>query len=252
MNMTFTKEAWDTLKAYFAAAYQQLGDLELQGYGRVRMEDGEPVCFEVGIPEQEVSVAKTDATWDQMLEFLQEKIDFKNVKRAKLEVPSWRLWWHTHGTSGGFGVTYSGTDEATLKALAKEAGDWMWGLVFYSDTMDSTLYLATQQPITLYAELGKAIYEVDAVDVPEDIAEEVELKVIKKVYKTASVLPGVSSQYKPGSPNYGHPFHCMCIVCKKIMDDEDDEDEGLDLPNGQYLGMGQGLDPAVEHDADGQ
>ena len=106
MDMTFTKETWVTLRSYFEAAYLQLGDLELQGYGRVRMDGGTPVCYEVGIPEQEVSMAKTDATWDQMIEFLQERIDFRDVKKAKVEVPSWRLWWHTHG-KGGFGVEYS-------------------------------------------------------------------------------------------------------------------------------------------------
>ena len=178
MDMKFTKEAWDKLKSYFEAAYQQLGDLELQGYGRVRMEDGKPVCYEIGIPEQKVSAMKTDATWDQMLAFLQERVDFRDTKKARREVPTWRLWWHTHG-KGGFSPMYSGTDEDTVKALAAEAGDHMWGLVFHSDTMDSTLYLATRYPVPLYATLGKAICEMEAVDVSDAIGNEVAAKVSK-------------------------------------------------------------------------
>ncbi len=205
MDMTFTKEAWDTLKAYFRAAYVQVGDLELQGYGRIRMEDGEPVCYEVGIPEQEVGVAKTDATWDQMLAFLQEKIDFRNVKKARVEMPTWRLWWHTHGR-GGLGKTYSGIDEDTIRALAAEAGDHMWGIVFQTDTMESTLYLVTQAPIALYAELGSALCIEDDVDVPDAIIEEVALKVSKKVY--APPKKAVTKQ-----PTYLHPIGCLCMVC---------------------------------------
>ncbi len=203
MNMTFTKEAWSTLQSYFEAAYLQLGDLELQGYGRVRMEDGEPVCYEIGIPEQEVSVAKTDATWDQMLEFLQERIDFRNVKKAKLEVPSWRLWWHTHGR-GGLDVGYSNTDEETIRALSAEAGDHMWGLVFHTDTMASTLYLVTQKPVALYATLGEARCEADKIDLPDSIVEEVALKVSKKLYVQPKQAKGAA---------YLHALGCLCLNC---------------------------------------
>ena len=213
MDMTFTKEAWGMLKAYFRAAYVQLGDLELQGYGRVRMEDGNPVCYEIGIPEQEVSIAKTDATWDQMLEFLQERIDFRNMKKAKVEVPSWRLWWHTHGR-GGLGKTYSGTDEDTIRALSAEAGDHMWGLVFQTDTMESTLYLVTQKPIALYAELGNAFCEEELINVPADITEEVAAKGSKKAYVPAKGIGGAVKQ-----PTYLHPIGCLCVVC--VEDDAD-------------------------------
>ena len=205
MDMAFTKEAWGTLKAYFEAAYLQMGDLELQGYGRVRMGDDGPICYEIGIPEQEVSVAKADVTWDQMLEFLQEKIDFKNVRKAKLEVPSWRLWWHTHG-KGGFTVDYSNTDEETIRALAAEAGDHMWGLVFHTDTMASTLYLVAQKPIALYATLGKAICEEEEIDIPDSILEEVALKVSKKLYVPVRKVTPVAKTYL-------HSLGCLCLSC---------------------------------------
>lgn len=228
MDMLFTKEAWDTLKAYFEAAYQQLGDLELQGYGRVRMEDGEPVCFEVGIPEQEVSTVKTDATWDQMLAFLQGKIDFRDTKKTKKEIPTWRLWWHTHGR-GGYNVTYSGTDEDTIKALAAETGDYMWGLVFHTDTMDSTLYLATRKPVPLYAVLGRAVCELMDVDVPKDISEEVAAKVSKKTWTPPSRLSEWPSYGQYGA--YGGNKHadcCPCLVCAQKKTDEAKEAAEID------------------------
>lgn len=244
MDMLFTKEAWDMLRAYFAAAYQQLGDLELQGYGRVRMEDGEPVCYEVGIPEQEVSMAKTDATWDQMLAFLQERIDFRDMKRAKKEVPTWRLWWHTHG-KGTFTPVYSGTDEDTIKSLADEAGDHMWGLVFHSDTMDSCLYLATRDPVPLYATLGKAMCEVGDVEIPEAIEDEVALKISKKEYTVPafnSRRPGGRQSQLPGT-RWGHPENCLCIICDQMRKGEEAEEAGYrddpDAPIPGYL-EGQG------------
>ena len=217
MDMLFTEAAWNALRAYFEAAYKQLGDLELQGYGKVRMEDGEPVCYEVGIPEQEVSMMKTDATWDQMLAFLQERVDFKDVKKAEKELPTWRLWWHTHG-KGASSPLYSGTDEETIRALAAEAGDHMWGLVFHTDSMESSLYLATRRPVPLYAAFGGAVRAYDEVDIPNDISEEVTLKVSKKEFKPTYAPPYTP----PGNkhPLNAHPETCICRACLESSRDD--------------------------------
>lgn len=173
--------------------YAELCPKEISGLGLIRKEEGRFYCDEIALVEQEVGVAHTDMSPEGLSEFL---------TRMGKERPdtwgNWKLWWHSHCDMG---VAFSGTDEETLRELARVSGDWFFGLVT-NKKRASQLYVATRDPIPLLGKLDEvkqiANTEDDALieEVIADIEAHVTAPAPTPLLKTAvsrsgTLLPGL-------------------------------------------------------------
>jgi hypothetical protein len=171
--VVFTWEVWQQLRAILEHVKDKYGGREVQGWGRVRVEDDVPVCYEIAIPKQEVSHASVDTSPDDLILWqssrfnLRPKMGKEEIAAVDEEMKQWRLWWHSHGSMT---ASFSSTDVETLKDLAEATGDYFLGTVI-NEGMDANAYLAVSRPFLHYVGLGAASYYLPDM---EGLAKEVE------------------------------------------------------------------------------
>jgi len=172
----------------------KMSNYEVQGFGKVVIQDGVALLVDIDLPVQEAESAhiKTSAeelqAWRRKRFKLKPKMTEKEVAAANEEMQSWKLWFHSHPNMT---PTYSSTDNETLQDLAEESGSMFIGLCV-DHNMKNTVYVAYSRPIhtgVLKFEEPATIEYTPSTDDVAAIEKMFEESVSKKVYAQQSNTP---------------------------------------------------------------